>query len=88
MINVKDLRKTYGEVVAVDDVSFEAKKGGIVGFIGPSGAGKTTSLRMLSCFIEPDRGSAASRASTPGPSRTRCAALWGTCPKNAPSTGR
>jgi ABC-2 type transport system ATP-binding protein len=58
MINVKNLRKTYGEVVAVDDVSFEAKKGDIVGFIGPNGAGKTTTLRMLSCFIEPDSGSA------------------------------
>ena len=58
MITVKNLRKTYGEVVAVDDVSFEAKKGDIVGFIGPNGAGKTTTLRMLSCFIEPDSGSA------------------------------
>ena len=58
MINVKNLRKTYGEVVAVDDVSFEARKGDIVGFIGPNGAGKTTTLRILSCFIEPDSGSA------------------------------
>jgi ABC-2 type transport system ATP-binding protein len=58
MINVKNLRKTYGDVVAVDDVSFEAKKGDVLGFIGPNGAGKTTTLRMLSCFIGPDSGSA------------------------------
>jgi ABC-2 type transport system ATP-binding protein len=56
MINVKNLRKTYGDVVAVDDVSFEAKKGDIVGFIGPNGAGKTTTLRMLACFTRPDSG--------------------------------
>jgi ABC-2 type transport system ATP-binding protein len=58
MITVKNLRKTYGDVVAVDDVSFEAKKGDVLGFIGPNGAGKTTTLRVLSCFIEPDSGSA------------------------------
>ena len=58
MINVKNLRKTYGDLVAVDDVSFEAKKGDVLGFIGPNGAGKTTTLRMLSCFIGPDSGSA------------------------------
>jgi len=58
MINVKNLRKTYGDVVALDDISFEAKKGDVVGFIGPNGAGKTTTLRILSCFIEPDSGSA------------------------------
>jgi ABC-2 type transport system ATP-binding protein len=58
MINVNNLRKTYGDVVAVDDVSFEAKKGDVLGFIGPNGAGKTTTLRMLSCFIGPDSGSA------------------------------
>ena len=56
MINVKNLRKTYGDVVAVDDISFEAKKGDILGFIGPNGAGKTTTLRILSCCIEPDSG--------------------------------
>ena len=58
MIDVKNLRKTYGSVVAVDDISFEAKKGDILGFIGPNGAGKTTTLRILSCFIEPDSGAA------------------------------
>ncbi|HTZ40902.1 MAG TPA: ABC transporter ATP-binding protein [Syntrophales bacterium] len=57
MINVKNLRKTYGEVVAVDDLSFEAAKGDILGFIGPNGAGKTTTLRMLACFVRPDSGS-------------------------------
>jgi ABC-2 type transport system ATP-binding protein len=58
MIHVNNLRKTYGDLVALDDVSFEAKKGDILGLIGPNGAGKTTTLRILSCFIQPDSGSA------------------------------
>jgi len=58
MINVNNLRKTYGDLVALDSVSFEAKKGDILGLIGPNGAGKTTTLRILSCFIHPDSGSA------------------------------
>ena len=58
MINVKNLRKTYGEVVAVDDVSFEAGKGDILGFIGPNGAGKTTTLRMLATILAPSGGRA------------------------------
>ena len=40
MISVKHLRRTFGPIVAVDDISFEAAKGDVLGFLGPNGAGK------------------------------------------------
>lgn len=51
MITVRNLRKLYGEFTAVEDISFEIKKGEIVGLLGPNGAGKTTTMRMLTCFL-------------------------------------
>jgi ABC-2 type transport system ATP-binding protein len=51
MIQVKNLTKTYGPVLAVDNISFTIEKGQIVGFLGPNGAGKTTTIRILTCFI-------------------------------------
>jgi ABC-2 type transport system ATP-binding protein len=56
MIEVNRLKKRFGTVLAVDQVSFEVKKGEVVGFLGPNGAGKTTTMRMLTCFLKPDSG--------------------------------
>lgn len=56
-LRVSGLRKTFGDVVAVDDVSFDAQDGRTTGILGPNGAGKTTSLRMLYGLLRPDRGS-------------------------------
>ncbi|HEU4670459.1 MAG TPA: ATP-binding cassette domain-containing protein [Dyella sp.] len=56
MIEVKDLHKAFGEVKAVDGVSFAARDGQITGLLGPNGAGKTTTLRMLYTLMKPDRG--------------------------------
>ncbi len=56
MITVKDLRKTYGPVKAVDGVSFEVSKGEIFGLLGPNGAGKTTTLSCMACLLDPDEG--------------------------------
>jgi len=56
MIEVKNLRKTFGPVVAVDDVTFSARDGEITGLLGPNGAGKTTTLRCLYTLMQPDRG--------------------------------
>ncbi|MHC4476510.1 MAG: ABC transporter ATP-binding protein [Planctomycetota bacterium] len=58
MISVKDLRRRFGSIVAVDGISFEAKQGDVLGFLGPNGAGKTTAMRMLACFLRPDSGTA------------------------------
>jgi ABC-2 type transport system ATP-binding protein len=56
MIEVDRLWKTYGEVVAVKDVSFQVREGEILGFLGPNGAGKTTTMRILTCFMPATRG--------------------------------
>ena len=56
MIQVRDLHKAFGDVRAVDGVSFDARDGEITGLLGPNGAGKTTTLRMLYTLMRPDRG--------------------------------
>jgi sodium transport system ATP-binding protein len=56
VIQVENLRKAFGEIRAVDDVSFTARDGEITGLLGPNGAGKTTTLRMLYTLMRPDAG--------------------------------
>jgi ABC-2 type transport system ATP-binding protein len=57
-IEVRGLTKRFGEVLAVDDLSFEVEHGTVTGFLGPNGAGKTTTLRTLLGLVEPSAGSA------------------------------
>jgi ABC-2 type transport system ATP-binding protein len=57
VIRVSGVRKTYGKVVAVDEVSFEVNDGEIFGLIGPNGAGKTTTMECIEGLHKPDRGS-------------------------------
>lgn len=56
-IRVRNLKKYYGRTKAVDEISFEVKKGEIFGFLGPNGAGKTTTIRCMMDFLRPDEGS-------------------------------
>ena len=58
MIEARALRKRFGAVTAVNDVSFVARDGAITGLVGPNGAGKSTTLRMLYTVLRPDAGSA------------------------------
>ncbi|MBT39122.1 MAG: MFS transporter [Deltaproteobacteria bacterium] len=58
MIEARGLSKRYGDVVAVDDVSFSIGNGEVVGFLGPNGAGKTTTMPMLAGFLPPSDGTA------------------------------
>ena len=58
MIEVNDLIKTYGQVRALDGVSFSIRKGEIIGFLGPNGAGKTTTMRIITGYLRPDGGNA------------------------------
>ena len=57
-ILVDGLSKRYGELLAVDQISFQVNKGEIYGFLGPNGSGKTTTIRMLVGLAQPDEGSA------------------------------
>ena len=56
MIVVRELYKAFGDVKAVNGVTFQARDGEITGLLGPNGAGKTTTLRMLYSLLPPDRG--------------------------------
>src|SRR5499425_3716599 len=51
MIEVRNLTKRYGELVAIRDISFTAATGEILGFLGPNGAGKTTTMRIITGFM-------------------------------------
>jgi ABC-2 type transport system ATP-binding protein len=55
-VEVSSLTKRFGELVAVDHISFEVEKGELFGFLGPNAAGKTTTIRMLTGVIKPDEG--------------------------------
>jgi ABC-type multidrug transport system ATPase subunit len=58
MIDVNNLTKKYGELTAVDGLSFHVDEGEVFGLLGPNGAGKTTTIRMLCCLISKTRGEA------------------------------
>ncbi len=58
MIEAVGLSRRYGELLAVDDVSFSVEEGEVVGFLGPNGAGKTTTMRMLTGYLPPTDGTA------------------------------
>jgi ABC-2 type transport system ATP-binding protein len=85
MIEVRDLKKTFGAIKAVDGVSFTVKKGEVLGFLGPNGAGKSTTMRMITGFIPPSAGEVSvggfNMIDDPIPAKR----LIGYLPENAPS---
>ena len=58
MIRVQSLSKNFNNLLAVDQVSFEVQRGEVLGFLGPNAAGKSTTMKMLTCFIPPSSGTA------------------------------
>ena len=58
MIRVTDLHKVYGPVVALDGISFEVDRGEVLGFLGPNGGGKTTTMKILTGYLSPTSGRA------------------------------
>ncbi len=67
MLEVRDLAKRYGDVIALDGATFSAEPGRIVGFLGPNGAGKTTTMRAVFGLVRPDRGEVRWRGAPVGP---------------------
>src|SRR5579872_2291605 len=75
MIVVEQLRKSFGELTAVDGVTFEARKGEIFGLLGPNGAGKTTTIGCISGLLTPAAGHVrvmGHDAVTDGPAARKC----------------
>lgn len=56
VVEVKNLTKDFDKLLAVDNISFQMKKGEILGFLGPNGAGKTTTIMMLLGLVKPTKG--------------------------------
>ncbi len=56
MIQIEELFKRYGDLIAVDHISFEVHKGELFGFLGPNGAGKTTTMKMIAGLLQPTSG--------------------------------
>jgi len=66
IIKVEELVKRYGDVVAVDGLSFEVEQGEIFGLLGPNGAGKTTTIRVIMDILDPEAGSVTVLGQPPG----------------------
>jgi ABC-2 type transport system ATP-binding protein len=88
VLTVRELRKTYGSLVAVDGVSFELRRNEILGLLGPNGAGKTTIINMILGVLEPSSGSIAieeldaRRRRAAALERTNFAAVYAPLPGN------
>src|SRR5213592_1349011 len=85
MIEVRNLRKSFGAKTAVNGVSFKVEMGEVLGFLGPNGAGKSTTMRMITGFIPPTAGQVIvggfDVVENPIPAKK----LIGYLPENAPS---
>jgi gliding motility-associated transport system ATP-binding protein len=84
MISVRNLTKRYGEVTAVDDISFEISKGEVVGFLGPNGAGKSTTMRMITGFLGADSGEVVINGKLFGDDPQAAKSIIGYLPENNP----
>ena len=73
---VSGIRKKFGSVVALRDISFEVGQGEVLGLLGPNGAGKTTMVDILSTLTRPDRGRAQVASTWPW---TTCSPVGRTC---------
>ena len=85
MIRVENLTRRYGELVAVDGVSFEVSQGEVVGLLGHNGAGKTTIMRMLTGYLEPTSGTIRIRDLEMGRDTRAIQARIGYLPENCPA---
>jgi len=82
-IVIKDLAKNYGDVKAVNGLTFDVKKGELFGLLGPNGAGKTTTISMLCGLLEPSAGTAEIAGFDIRKEPRKAKALIGVCPQEA-----
>jgi len=87
LVEVRDLHKHYGPIRAVDGISFDVRRGDILGFLGPNGAGKTTAMRIITGFLEPDAGSVAVAGHDLASDSLAARQRIGYLPENAPAYG-
>ncbi|MCX7713076.1 MAG: ATP-binding cassette domain-containing protein [Chthoniobacterales bacterium] len=85
MIEVLNLRKSFGNKIAVANISFQVSVGEVLGFLGPNGAGKTTTMRMITGFLFPDAGTARINGFDILRNPVKAKANLGYLPENAPA---
>jgi ABC-2 type transport system ATP-binding protein len=84
MIEIENLTKYYGELCALDDISFQIKRGEVLGLLGPNGAGKTTTMRILTCFLNPTSGTIKVKNFEVNQNPQEIKSLMGYLPESAP----
>jgi len=87
MIEVSHLTKRYGNLTAVDDISFTVEAGQVLGFLGPNGAGKSTTMKMIAGFLSPTGGSIRVAGHDVEHSPLAAKRVMGYLPEGAPSYG-
>ncbi|TDF39560.1 ABC transporter ATP-binding protein [Alteromonadaceae bacterium M269] len=87
MILVNELTKSFGDFVAVQDLSFDIKAGEVVGFLGPNGAGKSTTMKMLTGFLTPTKGTIKIGELDMKKARQKIQSQIGYLPEGAPAYG-
>ena len=87
VVAIERLTKRFGEVTAVDDLSFTVRRGQVYGLLGPNGAGKTTALRMLTGLERPTEGTTRlfGTTVTPGAGNCSVSARWWNRRRSSPS---
>ena len=87
MIETRELTKRYGDIVAVDGISFRVEPGQVLGFLGPNGAGKSTTMKMIAGFLAPTSGSASVCGHDVESNPIEAKRAIGYLPEGAPSYG-
>jgi len=87
MIETRQLTKRYGDLTAVDNISFKVETGQVLGFLGPNGAGKSTTMKMIAGFLAPSSGSASVCGFDVGAQALEAKRVVGYLPEGAPSYG-
>ncbi|WP_340110279.1 ABC transporter ATP-binding protein [Pikeienuella sp. HZG-20] len=87
LVSAKEVRKSFGEMVAVDGISLDVARGEVVGFLGPNGAGKSTTMKMITGFLEPDAGRATICGHDVWADPVEAKARLGYLPEGAPAYG-
>ena len=87
LIEARNLRKTYGALRAVHDVSFAVERGEVIAFLGPNGAGKTTTMKLLSGYLRADAGTASIAGHDVAAAPIEAKRHLGYSPEGAPAYG-
>ena len=85
MVAVRGLCKAFGAIRAVDDITFEVRRGEVLGFLGPNGAGKSTTMKMITGFLTPSAGSASICGHDVAAEPVKAKARIGYLPEGAPA---